>query len=490
MSETSGTYDVVVLGAGPCGENLAERTSDAGLSTVIVESELLGGECSFWACEPSKALLRPVLARADAHRVPGFGAIAEAMDPAAVFAHRDKLAAYWHDDDQVAWLGSVPVDLVRGHGRLDGPRQVTVRSSGGDTVRLSARYAVAVCTGTDSALPALPGLARVRPWTNRDATSSDTVPGRLAVVGGGVVATEMATAWRALGSEVTMLVRGEGLLPRMEPFAGEMVADALRASGVDVRLSTSVASVTREGGPPAQVRTTLSDGAELATDEILFATGRAPRTGDIGLDTVGAAPGDWLSVDETFRVRSVPEGWLYAAGDVNHRALMTHQSKYQARIAGAIIGARANGRPLDDGPWGAHAPTADSVAVPQVVVTDPEVASVGPTAREAERLGRRVDVVDYDLGRVAGAVQYADGYRGRARLLIDQDRGTVAGATFVGPGVAELLYSATVAVTSEIPVERLWHAVPAFPTISEVWLRLLETRRDSAATVRGAEADF
>lgn len=249
MSETSGTYDVVVLGAGPCGENLAERTSDAGLSTVIVESELLGGECSFWACEPSKALLRPVLARADAHRVPGFGAIAEAMDPAAVFAHRDKLAAYWHDDDQVAWLGSVPVDLVRGHGRLDGPRQVTVRSSGGDTVRLSARYAVAVCTGTDSALPALPGLARVRPWTNRDATSSDTVPGRLAVVGGGVVATEMATAWRALGSEVTMLVRGEGLLPRMEPFAGEMVADALRASGVDVRLSTSVASVTREGGP-------------------------------------------------------------------------------------------------------------------------------------------------------------------------------------------------------------------------------------------------
>ncbi|MFD7441711.1 dihydrolipoyl dehydrogenase family protein [Streptomyces sp. NPDC059909] len=478
MNDTSRPYDVVVIGAGPVGENVADRTSAAGLSTVIVESELLGGECSFWACEPSKALLRPVLARADARRVPGLRqAVAGPLDVAAVLAHRDDIVNHWQDDDQVDWLNSVSVDLVRGHGRLDGPRQVVVSTPDGGTVRLSARHAVAVCTGTGAALPDLPHLDDVRHWTSREATSADAVPGRLAVVGGGVVAVEMATAWRALGAEVTMLVRGSGLLPRMEPFAGEMVADALREAGVDVRFGTSVTSVAREDGPDGEVRITLSDGEQLAADEILFAIGRAPRTGDIGLETIGLTPGDWLTVDDTFRVGAAEDGWLYAVGDVNHRVLMTHQGKYQARIAGAVIGARVNGEPVDESRWGAHVATADSEAVPQVVFTDPEVASVGLTVREAERAGRRVKVVDYDIGRVAGAVQYAEGYRGKARMVVDLDRGTVAGVTFVGPGVGELLHSATIAVISEVPVERLWHAVPAFPTVSEVWLRLLETHR-------------
>jgi dihydrolipoamide dehydrogenase len=177
-------------------------------------------------------------------------------------------------------------------------------------------------------------------------------------------------------------------------------------------------------------------------------------------------------------VTDVADGWLYGVGDVNHRALMTHQGKYQARIAGSVIGARAKGEPLNDGRWGAHASTADSAAVPQVVFTEPEVASVGLTTRDAERAGLRVDVVDYDIGRVAGAAQYADGYRGKARVLIDADRGTIVGVTFVGPGTQELLYSATVVVASEVRVDRLWHAVPAFPTISEIWLRILETYRD------------
>ncbi|MGW3247354.1 dihydrolipoyl dehydrogenase family protein [Streptomyces sp. NPDC001070] len=482
-SRTSRTYDVVVVGGGPVGENVADRTSAAGLATVIVESELLGGECSFWACEPSKALLRPVVAQADARRVPGLrSAVQGPLDVAAVLAHRDRLSAYWQDEDQVEWLKSVSVDLVRGHGRLDGPRQVVVHTPDGGTVRLTARHAVVVATGTGPVLPDLPGLGEVRPWTNREATAAREVPARLAVVGGGVVAVEMATAWQALGARVTMLVRGEGgLLPRMEPFAGQMVGDALREAGVDVRLGASVAAVTREDGGDGPVRITLADGGTVIADEILFATGRAPRTADIGLETVGLTPGDWLTVDDTFRVPAVAGGWLYATGDVNQRALMTHQGKYQARIAGAVIGARAKGEPLDDGRWGAHVATADSDAVPQVVFTDPEVASVGLTTREAERTGRRVDVVDYDIGRLAGAVQYAEGYRGKARVLIDRDRGTVVGVTFVGPGVQELLYSATVAITGEIPVERLWHAVPAFPTISEVWLRVLETYRDTRA---------
>ncbi|MFI8184213.1 NAD(P)/FAD-dependent oxidoreductase [Actinacidiphila glaucinigra] len=475
MNETTRTYDVIVIGGGPVGENVAERARAAGLSTVIVERELLGGECSFWACDPSKALLRPVVARADASRIPGLDpAVAGPLDVEAVLAHRDKMSSYWKDEDQVDWLNSVSVDLIRGHGRLTGPKRVAVQTPEGDTIALAARHAVAVSTGTRAALPPIPGVDTVRPWTSREATSADKVPGRLAVVGGGVVAVEMATVWQALGSQVTMLVLDNGLLERMEPFAGELVTDGLRESGVDIRFNTTVTSLTREDG---EVRMTLSDGGQLVADEILLATGRAPQTHDVGLESVGLTPGDWLAVDDTFRVTDVDGGWLYAVGDVNRRALMTHQGKYQARIAGAAIGARANQEPIDDAPWGAHVATADHAAVPQVVFTTPEVASVGLTSREAERSGRRIEVVDYDLAHVAGAHQYGEDYRGRARMLIDTDRNTVVGVTFAGPGVGELVHSATIAVTGEVPLDRLWHAVPAFPTLGEVWLRLLETYR-------------
>ncbi|MGW0697731.1 dihydrolipoyl dehydrogenase family protein, partial [Streptomyces sp. NPDC002738] len=413
MNETTRTYDVIVIGAGPVGENVAERARAAGLSTVIVERELLGGECSFWACDPSKALLRPVVARADARRVPGLGqAVAGPLDVEAVLAHRDKMSSYWKDEDQVDWLDSVNVDLIRGHGRLTGPKQVAVQTPDGDTVALTARHAVAVSTGTGAALPPIPGLDTVRTWTSREATSADKVPGRLAVVGGGVVAVEMATAWQALGSQVTMLVLENGLLQRMEPFAGELVTDGLREAGVDIRFETSVASLARADG---EVQITLADGGHLVADEILLATGRAPRTWDLGLETIGLTPGDWLKVDDTFRVTDVADGWFYAVGDVNHRALMTHQGKYQARIAGTVIGARANGEPVDDTRWGTHVATADHAAVPQVVFTTPEVAAVGLTSREAEQSGRRIKVVDYDLAHVAGAHQYGEDYRGHAR---------------------------------------------------------------------------
>ncbi|WUD78289.1 NAD(P)/FAD-dependent oxidoreductase [Streptomyces sp. NBC_00510] len=478
MNETTRTYDVIVIGGGPVGENVAERARAAGLSAVIVERELLGGECSFWACDPSKALLRPVVVRADASRVPGLDpAVAGPLDVEAVLAHRDKMSSYWKDEDQVDWLNSVSVDLVRGHGRLTGPKQVAVQTPEGDTIALAARHAVAVSTGTRAALPPIPGLDTVRPWTSREATSADKVPGRLAVVGGGVVAVEMATVWQALGSQVTMLVLDDGLLERMEPFAGELVTDGLREAGVDIRFNTSVTSLAREGGEDGELRITLSDGGQLAADEILLATGRAPQTRDVGLETVGLTPGDWLTVDDTFRVTGVDGDWLYAVGDVNRRALMTHQGKYQARIAGTVIGARAKGEPIDDAPWGTHVATADHAAVPQVVFTTPEVASVGLTSREAERSGRRIEVVDYDLAHVAGAHQYGEDYRGRARMLVDTDRNTVVGVTFAGPGVGELVHSATIAVAGEVPLDRLWHAVPAFPTLGEVWLRLLETYR-------------
>ncbi|WAZ25735.1 NAD(P)/FAD-dependent oxidoreductase [Streptomyces cinnabarinus] len=477
MTETESiAYDVVVLGAGPVGENVADRTRAAGLSTAVVESELVGGECSYWACMPSKALLRPVIAQADARRLPGLAAAVQGpLDTAKITARRDAFTSHWKDDGQVGWLEGIGADVHRGHGRITGPREVTVAGADGTERVLTARHAVAVSTGTRAVLPELPGLAEVKPWTSREATSAKEAPGRLIVVGGGVVATEMACAWQALGSQVTLLVRGKGLLNRMEPFAGELVAEALGEAGADVRTGTSVASVTREDGTVVVV----TDGGErIEADEILFATGRAPRTDDIGLDTIGLEPGSWLPVDDSLRVTG--SDWLYAVGDVNHRALLTHQGKYQARIAGAAIAARASGVPLlETDPWGAHAATADHSAVPQVVFTDPEAAAVGLSLAEAEQAGHRVRAVDYDLANVSGASLYGDGYRGRARMIVDLEREILLGVTFVGPGVGELIHSATIAVSGEVPISRLWHAVPSYPTISEVWLRLLETYRDN-----------
>jgi dihydrolipoamide dehydrogenase len=471
-------YDVVVIGAGPVGENVADRTRAAGLSTAVVEAELIGGECSYWACMPSKALLRPVVARADARRVPGLSdAVQGPLDTAAVLAHRDEYTSHWKDDGQVAWLEGIGADIYRGQGRLTGTRTVSVTAPDGTEHRLTARHAVAVCTGSRAVVPELPGVDGARPWTSREATSAKNVPGRLVIVGGGVVGVEMATVWQGLGARVTMLIRGKGLLPKMEPFAGELVGQALTEAGADIRTGVSVTAV-RRAVPDGPVDVELDGGEQIEADEILFATGRAPRTDDLGLETVGLEPGTWLTVDDSCRVEGTD--WLYAVGDVNHRALLTHQGKYQARISGAAIAARAAGAPLlETDRWGAHAATADHAAVPQVVFTDPEAASVGLTLAEAERAGHRVRAVDQDLAAVAGSGLYADGYRGRARMIVDLDRETLLGVTFVGPGIGELLHSATIAVAGEVPVDRLWHAVPAYPTISEVWLRLLEAYRDA-----------
>ncbi|MEW1695335.1 MULTISPECIES: NAD(P)/FAD-dependent oxidoreductase [unclassified Streptomyces] len=468
------TYDVVVLGAGPVGENVVDRVAAAGLSAAIVESELIGGECSYWACMPSKALLRPALARSDARAVAGLSGAVGPLDVPEVLAHRDEVVGHWKDDGQLDWLDSVGVRVFRGHGRLLGPRRVEVAGPEGERRVLVARHAVAVCTGSRALLPELPGLSGARPWTSREATSADRVPGRLVVVGGGVVGVEMATAWQALGAEVTMLVRGDGLLPRMEPFVGERVAEALTARGADIRTGTSVTAVVRDGGT-GPVTVVLEGGDHVEGDEVLFATGRAPRTEDIGLDRVGLAPGAWLDVDDTLRVTGTD--WLYAVGDVNRRALLTHQGKYQARIAGAVIAARARGAAPDDTAWGPHTATADHGAVPQVVFSDPEAGAVGLSLAEAERAGYRARAVDVDMRQVAGAGLYAQGYRGRARMVVDLDREVLLGVTFVGPAVGELVHSATVAVVGEVPIARLWHAVPSYPTLSEVWLRLLEAFR-------------
>ena len=482
MGTAEHTYDVVVLGAGPVGQNAAERARAGGLSVAMVERELVGGECSYWACVPSKALLRPVIAVADADHIDGAReAVTGPINAAGVFGRRDRYVSNWDDAGQADWVAGIGATLLRGHGRLDGPRRVTVTTDGGEVTVLTARHAVVISTGSRAALPDLPGIAEARPWTNRRATDSSSVPSRLAVVGAGGVGVELSTAWNGLGSSVTLLARGSGLLPRMEPFVGEFVERGLRDSGVAVRVGVSVTTLHRPSAH-GSVTLELSDGSKLEVDEVLFATGRAPLTDDIGLETVGLAPGSWLDVDDTCRVQAVGGDWLYAAGDANHRALLTHEGKYQARIAGAAIAARAAGQPLDTAPWGAHAATADHYAVPQVFFTEPEAAAVGLSAEQAEQTGHRVHAVDVEIGDVVkGAKLYADGYTGRARMVVDVDHGYLLGVTFVGPGVSELLHSATVAVAGRVPIDRLWHAVPCFPTISEVWLRLLEAYRDSSA---------
>jgi dihydrolipoamide dehydrogenase len=475
-------YDVVVIGAGPTGENVADRARRGGLSVAVVESELAGGECSYWACIPSKALLRPAAALAAARAVGGARqAVTGELDVAAVLARRTKFTHGWSDDSgQVKWVEGTGSTFVRGHARLAGERTVEVTGPDGRTVTLAARRAVVVATGSAAAIPPVRGLAESLVWTSREATSSEIVPGRLAIIGGGVVACEMATAWRALGAEVTMLVRGGGLLAAMEPFAGELVAAALRSAGVDVRTSTSVARVRRlSRATPVELWTSDADAghpARMVADELLVAAGRTPRTAGLGLESVGLTPGDWLTVDDSGLVEAVPGGWLYAVGDVNHRNLLTHMGKYQARACGDAIVARSRGE-LDGppSPWTPLAASADHLGAPQVVFTDPEVAAVGLTEAQALRQGLPARAVDYELGHVSGAALAADGYQGHARFVVDEQRQVLIGATFAGPGTAELLHAVTIAVVGEVPLARLWHAVPSFPTISEIWLRLLET---------------
>ncbi|UYK40840.1 dihydrolipoyl dehydrogenase family protein [Microbacterium terricola] len=462
-------YDLIVIGAGPVGENVADRAVQGGLSVVIVESELVGGECSYWACMPSKALLRAGAALRAARDVDGAcQAVTGSVDVAAALRRRDGMVHDWNDLSQVQWLQSAGIDLVRGHGRITGEREVTVEDADGGRTELVARHAVAVCTGSAALLPDIPGLKDAAPWTSRDATGVREVPASLAILGGGVVGAEMATLYASFGCAVTLIARS-GLLGSVDPFAGEAVAAALAEAGADVRTGVGVERVARAGG---EVVLTLSDGAEVRAAEVLVATGRVPRTGELGLDAVGLADGDWLEVDDTMRVRGV--NWLYAVGDVNHRALLTHQGKYQARAAGDVIAARATGAAVDDAPWGAHVATADHSAVPQVVFSDPEVAAVGHTETSARAAGLSIRVLDQDLSAIAGSSTHADHYRGTARAIVDDDRRVLVGATFVGPDVAELLHAATIAIVGEVPIDRLWHAVPSYPTISEVWLRWLE----------------
>ena len=454
-------YDVVVIGAGPVGENVAQYAIEGtDLTAALVEGELYGGECSYWACIPSKALLRPIaVADTTAHLQ---GVATAEVEPEGLLARRDSWVGGRDDTGQVRWAEDLGITAVRGHARLVGEREVEVTGDDGPH-RLRARHAVVLATGSEPVVP--PPFADVRPWGSRDATAVTEVPGRLVVVGGGVVAVEAATWMAALGSEVTVLVRGETLLAGQEPFAGSVVAQALQAKGVDVRFSTSATGCRRpdarntgvgrvHGGPV----TVLTDDGEVEADEVLVATGRRPRLGDVGLDAVGLTPDDVLE-------GRLPE-WLHAVGDASGEAPLTHWGKYRARVLGDAIAAAATGR----GPL----PVPDGAPVPQVVYTDPQVARVGMTEAEAREAGHDVEVAEVPFAQVGGAALLRDDAPGRAKLVVDRKGGLVLGATFVGTDAGQLLHGATIAITGRVPVHLLRHAVPSFPDVTEVWLRLLE----------------
>lgn len=456
-------FDVIVIGAGPAGEIVSGRVADSARRVVIVERELVGGECSFWACMPSKALLRPGELLGETRRVPGVAqAVSGSLDAAAVLARRDEVIHDLDDSGQLPWLEDKGVELVRGEAKVDGERRVRV----GEDL-LVAKDAVVLAVGTGPLVPPIPGLAEAAAWSNREITTARSVPERLLILGGGVVGVEMAQAWASLGAQVTIVEALDRLIAREEPTAAAELQAALEQAGVTVSLGAKATAVQREaGGGPVSAQ--LENGESFSADELLVAIGRTPHTTGLGLTSLGLEDGGYVKVDERMRVPG--HDWLYVVGDANGRSLLTHSGKYQARIAADNI-AGENSVALGEGP-----------EAPRVIFTDPQIAAVGLTLAAALEQGIAAEPIDLSVSGTAGASFIGRNVPGTTRFVIDREREVLVGATFVGFEVADFLQAATIAVVGEVPLRRLAHAVAPFPTRSEVWLKLIEAYE----TMRGS----
>ncbi|MDQ3890061.1 MAG: NAD(P)/FAD-dependent oxidoreductase [Actinomycetota bacterium] len=445
-------FDAIVLGAGPGGEAAVNALLRGGATVAMVERELIGGECSHWACVPTKTLLRPPEVLGEARRAPGVGE--PRLDFAPLAAYRDYMVSYYDDAKQIAGYEQRGVTVVKGEGRLDGPGRVRV----GDRVLESEN--VVVATGTDAFIPPLEGLEEAGYWTNREATSLNEIPASAIVVGGGPVGIELAQFLSRFGCAVTIVHKPDRLVEREDPHLCGLLHRQLEEDGIGVRTGTTAVAVRRDGAGRV---VTLDTGDELSGEALIVAVGRRPRTKAIGLESVGIEVGPrGIAVDERLRAGD----GVYAIGDVNGVMPFTHVAKYQARIAAANI-------------LGGHA-KADYRAIPRVVFTNPEIAAVGLTEANAREHGLDVTTAVVDLPRsIARPYTYEENPRGTLGIVADPARGVLVGAWAMAPLASEWIHQAGLAIRAEVPLEVLRDTVAQFPSYSEGYLSALRALPNS-----------
>lgn len=435
------TVDVVVIGLGPGGEEVAGRLAEAGLEVVGVERELVGGECPYWGCVPSKMMIRAANLLAEARRIPGMAGDVDVRPDYTPVAQRirDEATDDWDDTVAVDRLVGKGGRFVRGSARITGPSEVAV----GDEV-FAARRGIVVATGTIPSVPPVEGLPATPYWTNHDAIEAKEPPASLLVLGGGAVGLELAQSFARFGTSVTVVEAAPRLLPMEEPEAGALLADVLTREGVTIRTRASVASAHHDGE-----RFTLTvDGEPLYADELLVATGRRAQLAELGLDTVGIDPTRrWLDTDERQRAGD----GIWAVGDITGKGAFTHVAMYQAAIAvRAILG--QDGTP------------ADYRAVPRVTFTDPEIGAVGLTEAQAREAGLSVGTGLAQLPSSARGWIHKAGNEGFIKLVQDAGRGVLVGATSAGPAGGEVLGALAVAVHARVPTATLADMIYAYPT--------------------------